>query len=189
LKNEFMRLFRGPRLRFIILSSLCLITLSSISIFWGAAAKVKVGKLPKNSIANHQLQTIDGRQFSLAGLRGKVVVLNFFAVWCGHSKQHIQTLTRLDSEQDGLQIIGLAVECPESTPERLAQFINEFKITYPVAIVKDRVFSKYVESRDVSVPQTLIYGRDGRLAAHFAGHDSKVDAELTATVKRELEKP
>jgi len=151
-------------------------------------AKVKVGKLPNNSVANHQLQTIDGRKFSLAGLRGKVVALNFFAVWCGHSKQHIQTLKRLGSEERGLQIIGLSVECPESTPERLAQYIKDSQINYPVGMIKDRIFSEYVESRDVSVPQTLVYVRDGRLAAHVSGHKAKVDADLTKTVKRELEK-
>jgi thiol-disulfide isomerase/thioredoxin len=180
-----MQLSKCPGLCFILLSLYC------ITIFLpGLAAKVKVGKLPKRSVANHQIQTLDGRQFSLAGLRGKVVALNFFAAWCGHSKHHIQSLTRLDSEESsGLQIIGLAVECKDSTPERLAQLIKEYKINYPVGIVKDRVFSSYVESSDVSVPQTLVYGRDGRLAAHFSGHDDSVDADLTATIKSELEKP
>ncbi|MCI0336607.1 MAG: TlpA family protein disulfide reductase [Acidobacteria bacterium] len=153
-------------------------------------AKVKIGKLPKDSVANHTLRTFDGKQFTLAGLRGQVVVLDFFAVWCGHSKQHVPTLARFgdDERQRGLQIIGLAVQDSESTSERIAQFIKEFNLTYPVGVVQDPVFSDFVESRDVSVPQTLIYGRDGRLVAHFTGHDSKVDADLTATIKRELEK-
>jgi peroxiredoxin len=187
-----MRQYHSPGSRFIILTGIFVVFFISMIDFGltGPEAKVKVGKLPKNSIANHQLQTLDGKQFSLAGLRGKVVALNFFAVWCGHSKQQFQTLTRLASEESesGLQIIGLSAECPESTPERLAQLIKDYKINYPIAMIKDRVFSNYVESRDVSVPQTLIYGRDGRLAAHFSGHDANVDAELTATVKRELEK-
>src|SRR5215510_13221447 len=186
-----MRQYYSPGSRFIILTVFFAIIFISMIEFGVSRlqAKVKVGKLPKNSIANYQLQTIDGKQFSLAGLRGKVVALNFFAVWCGHSKQHFQTLTRLASEESGLQIIGLSVECPESTPERLAQLIKDYKIPYPLAMIKDRIFSEYIESRDVSVPQTLVYGRDGRLAAHFSGHDAKVDADLTATVKRELEKP
>jgi len=185
-----MRQSQCPGSRFIILIVVVFVFISMIDFGGpGPDAKVKVGKLPKKSIASFQLQTIDGRQFSLLDLRGKVVALNFFAVWCGHSKQHFQTLTRLASEESGLQIIGLSVECPESTPERLAQLIKDYKIPYPVGMIKDRVFSEYVESRDVSVPQTLIYGRDGRLAAHFSGHDAKVDSDLTATVKRELEKP
>jgi thiol-disulfide isomerase/thioredoxin len=153
-------------------------------------AQVKVGKPPKDSVANRQLRTLDGKQFTLAGLRGQVVVLDFFAVWCGHSKRHVPTLTRFGDEdrQHGLQIIGFAVQDKESTAERIAQFIKDFNITYPVGTIQDADFSSYVQSRDVSVPQTLVYGRDGRLVAHFSGHDSKIDADLTATIKRELAK-
>ena len=156
----------------------------------GTEAKAKIGKLPKNSVANHPIRTFNGKQFSLAGLRGQVVVLDFFAVWCGHSKQHIPTMTRFgDADRErGLQIIGLAVQDSETTSERIAQFIKDFNIAYPVGVVKDNVFSDFVESNDVSVPQTLVYGRDGRLVAHYSGHDSRIDSELTATIKRELEK-
>lgn len=153
-------------------------------------AKAKIGELPKDSIARRQLRMTDGKQFSLAEMRGKVVVLDFFAVWCGHSRQHIPTMTRFTEEDNkrGLQIIGLAVDDAESTPKRVAEFIQQMKITYPVGMIEDDVFAKFVQSKDVSVPQTLVYGRDGRLVAYFSGHDSTVDSELTAVIKRELEK-
>ncbi|MEP7341411.1 MAG: TlpA disulfide reductase family protein [Acidobacteriota bacterium] len=160
------------------------------STFWAADAKVKIGELPKDAIARRSLRMTDGRQFTLAEMRGKVVVLDFFAVWCGHSRQHIPTMTKFTEEDTkrGLQIIGLAVDDAESTPKRVAEFIQQMKITYPVGMIEDPVFTKFVESKDVSVPQTLIYGRDGKLVAYFNGHDSTVDAEITATIKRELSK-
>lgn len=155
-----------------------------------AEAKPNIGKLPKDSVANYQMQTLDGRQFSLAGLRGKVVVLDFFAVWCGHSRHHIPTMTKFGvSEQErGLQIIGLAVKDSESTKERVRKFIEDLKIKYPVGMIHDSLFSDFVESKDVSVPQTLIYGRDGRLVAYYSGHDDKTAADIAATVDRELGK-
>jgi thiol-disulfide isomerase/thioredoxin len=151
---------------------------------------MKIGALPKDSIARQPLRMTDGRQLTLAEMRGKVVVLDFFAVWCGHSRQHIPTMTSFTEEENkrGLQIIGLAVDDAESTPKRVAEFIQQMKITYPVGMIEDPVFRKFVESKDVSVPQTLIYGRDGRLVAFFSGHDDAVGAEITATVKRELDK-
>jgi cytochrome c biogenesis protein CcmG/thiol:disulfide interchange protein DsbE len=153
----------------------------------GLAAKDKTGKLPKDSVARQQLTMLDGRQFNLAALRGQVVVLDFFAIWCGHSRAHLPALTGFTEadRQRGLQILGLSVQ-ERTTKESLAQFIAEQKIAYPVGLVSDPVFSSFVESRDVSVPQTLVYARDGRLAAHFNGRD---DAALVATIKRELEKP
>jgi thiol-disulfide isomerase/thioredoxin len=153
-------------------------------------AKPKIGKLPKDSVANHQLQTLDGRQFSLAGLRGKVVVLDFFAVWCAHSRHHVPAMLKFgDAEKEGvLQIIGLAVKDSESTEERVRKFIQEMKITYPVGMISDPEFSDYVNSKDLSVPQTLVYARDGRLVAHFSGHDDKVAADIAEAINRELVK-
>lgn len=152
-------------------------------------AKPKLGRLPKDSVANHSIRTLDGQTFSLTGLRGKVVVLNFFAIWCGHSKRHVASLTKYgpSDASDGLQIIGQAVRDAESTPERVSQFIRDYKIRYPVGLVKDPVFADYIDSKDVSVPQTLVYGRDGRLVGYFTGHDATVEAELDATIRRALD--
>jgi thiol-disulfide isomerase/thioredoxin len=171
------------------LSLLCLALLLAFS-FSGSEAKPKIGKLPKDSVANRQLRMLDGQQFSLAGLRGRVVVLDFIAVWCAHSRDHIPTMAGFGAEEQelGLQIIGLAVNDAESTPERVRKFIAETKIAYPVGMISDRDFTAYVESKDLSVPQTLVYGRDGRLVAHFSGHDDAIGSELAATIKRELEK-
>lgn len=153
-------------------------------------AKARIGELPKSSVAKFPLRMSTGREISLMDLRGKVAVINFFAVWCGHSRLHTQTLTKFGEEDTnrGLQIVGLAIDDAESTPQRVSEFIAQMKITYPVGMVTDDVFKKYVESKDLSVPQTLVYARDGRLVGHFIGHDDSVAAELTETIKRELDK-
>ena len=155
----------------------------------GSKAKDKIGKLPKDSLARRQVTSLDGRHFSLAALRGQVVVLDFFALWCSNSRAHLPTLTRFTDEDRGrgLQIIGLSVQ-ERTTKDQLEQFITDQKIAYPVGFVSDSLFSEYIESRDVSVPQTLIYGRDGRLLAHFNGHSAQIDAAIASMVKRELEK-
>jgi len=181
---------RQPRLAiFSIAAGLSFAILVAL-FFSSTEAKPKIGKLPKDSVANRQLRMLDGQQFSLAGLRGKVVVLDFFAIWCGHSRQHIPVMTKFgDAEKEGvLQIVGLAVKDGESTEDRVRKFIQETKIPYPVGMISDPEFSDYVHSKDVSVPQTLIYARDGRLVAHFSGHDDKVAADITAAINRELVK-
>jgi thiol-disulfide isomerase/thioredoxin len=185
----FLRRRQSRLMTFCIAAGLSF-ALALASPFPMTEAKPNIGKLPKDSLANYQFQTLDGRQFSLAGLRGKVVVLDFFAVWCGHSRHHIPTMTKFGaSEQErGLQVIGLAVNDAESTRDRVRKFIEEMKINYPVAMISDSNFSDFVQSKDVSVPQTLIYGRDGRLVAYYGGHDDKTAADVAATVDRELGK-
>jgi peroxiredoxin len=155
------------------------------------ASKVgKIGKMPREAAANYQIRTFDGKNFSLASLRGKVVVLDFFAIWCGHSKQHIPSMTEYGEAEAkrGLQIIGLAVKDADSSVDNVKKFIAEQHIDYPVGMIADPDFVQFVESKDVSVPQTLVIGRDGRIAAHFTGHNKQTERELADVIQRELEK-
>lgn len=187
----YTRLFARRQSRAMLLSVFAGLGFAILLAFSGVSeAKVRIGELPKDSLARRQLSLLNGQQISLMDLRGKVAVVNFFAVWCGHSRLHIPTLTKFGEEEAsrGLQIVGLAVDDAETTPQRVNEFIQQMKIAYPVGMVADDVFKKYVDSKDLSVPQTLVYARDGKLVAHFMGHDDSVAAELTATVKRELDK-
>jgi thiol-disulfide isomerase/thioredoxin len=147
----------------------------------------KVGYMPKDSVANKEFRAINGGDFSLSKARGKVVVVDFFTTWCGHSKMQVPALKKLysDSQTSDLSMVGLAVEESDSA---VAQFVRDNQIAYPVSTVSDPVFAEFVSSRNVSVPQTLVVGRDGRVAAHFIGYNSDVANELSAVVARELAK-
>lgn len=187
----FIRFNTHRQTRTILLSLIAGLGVAILMTLTGVTeAKVKIGELPKDSVARRQLSMLNGQQISLMDMRGKVAVINFFAVWCGHSRLHVSTLTKFGEQETnrGLQVVGLAVDDAETTPQRVNEFIQQMKITYPVGMVNDDVFKKYVESKDVSVPQTLVYSRDGKLVAHFIGHDDSVASELMATVKRELDK-
>ena len=153
-------------------------------------AKVKVGSFPKEAVAKYPLRTLDGREYSLAGLRGQVVVLDFVAVWCAHSRDHIPTVNRFDDEdrERGLKIIGLIINDRETSQSRVQQFIKDQKVEYPVTLISQDLFERFIDSKDIDVPQTLVYGRNGRLAAHFIGHDATIDAQLTTAIKQELDK-
>ena len=111
----------------------------------------KVGYLPKDSIANKQFRAVNGGDFSLTKMRGKVVVLDFFTTWCGHSKMQVPSMKKLysDNQSGDLAMVGLAVEESDSA---VAQFIKDNQIAYPVTTVSDPVFGEFVSSRNVSVP-------------------------------------
>ncbi|MFN7931592.1 MAG: TlpA disulfide reductase family protein [Blastocatellia bacterium] len=170
----------------VALLALCLFTpVASLQ----TEAVTKVGKLPKESVAQIRLTTTDGQQFSLASLRGKVVVLDFFGVHCAHSRDHLrETMTQFTNEDfnRGLQIIG--IESEGSTPQRVQEFIKDEKINYPVAQIDEATFVRFVESQDLSAPQTLIYGRDGKLLLHSMGHGAKTQAAIRDTIQKALSK-
>lgn len=186
LANKFPHNSSWMRFTVAMTSLLALFIFTAITPFY-AAAVTKIGKAPKESVAQIKLTTTEGRQLSLAGLRGKVVVLDFFGIHCAHSRDHLRdTMTRFtdDDFKRGLQIIG--IESEDTTVERLRQFIQDEKINYPVAQIDETTFIQYVESRDLSAPQTLIFGRDGKLLLHTMGHGEKTQTAIRETIEKAL---
>lgn len=150
-----------------------------------------IGHSPKSSVVRQTFTTTDGRKLTLQSMQGKVVVMHFFGVWCDTSKKQIQSirgiLARYSSEE--LEVIGMSVKDPRSTPEALRQFIIDLQITYAVvAGVEDKHFAKFIDSKNVSVPQTVIYGRDGRVIGHYLGFNPQVGAEIERIIKSEIAK-
>jgi thiol-disulfide isomerase/thioredoxin len=102
---------------------------------------------------------LNGKELSLEGYKGKVVLLNFWATWCGPCRAEIPTLIRIqEAYKDHLQIIGMNVDDDE---EQLRAFVKDQGINYPVATT--------------SVPVRLAYGGIAALPTLFIiNQDSKV---------------
>jgi thiol-disulfide isomerase/thioredoxin len=175
-------------LRIFCFSLVMLLTLALLQ--QDSLAKLKIGQLPKNSIANYRIRTLTGQEYSLAGWRGQVVILDFVAAWCGNSKRHVPSLTRFSAADRarGLQILGFVFDDSKTTPALVRDFQRQQKIEYPLAMINHSTFEKFVESKDLGIPQTLIYGRDGRLLAHFLGHSQEIDQAIKTLVEQELNK-
>lgn len=187
--NQLFRTIHNLRLVLATAGLLLTLFVFTPSTAFQTEAVTKVGKAPKESVAQTKLNTVDGQQFSLASLRGKVVVLDFFGMRCAHSRDHIkETMTQFTDEQfsKGLQLIG--IESESSTADQVRQYIADHKLNYPVAQIDEPTFIQFVNSRDLSAPQTLVFGRDGKLLLHTLGHSAKNEAAIRDAVQKALEK-
>jgi thiol-disulfide isomerase/thioredoxin len=99
-----------------------------------------------------KVKDLDGKELTLQTYKGKVVLLNFWATWCGPCRAEIPGLIRIqDAYKDRLQIIGMDVD--DDDAERLRAFVKDKGINYPVAMT--------------SVPVRLAYGGIGALPTLF----------------------
>jgi len=124
------------------------------------------GQLIGNLAPDFELQMLDGKSLKLSGLRGKAVLLNFWATYCGPCKIEMPWFVELQKEYgpQGFQIVGVAND--DASTEDIAKFAKEMGINYPILIGKDSVSDSYKVS---VLPTTFFLDRDGKLIAREFG--------------------
>jgi thiol-disulfide isomerase/thioredoxin len=110
--------------------------------------------------------TLDARQVSTAELRGKVVVLNFWASWCLECRPEMPMLGRLQREfsSRGLAIIGVNAR---EGKDAVGRYARELGLTFPLVLDPDGKISALYGV--IGLPTTFVIGRDGRAVAFAIG--------------------
>jgi thiol-disulfide isomerase/thioredoxin len=99
----------------------------------GEAVTLRFYRNPK-AAPQFVARELDGHELSTASLRGKVVIINFWATWCGPCRAEIPDLVALQEKyRDRLQVIGISQD--ESAPEVVQRFAAKFHINYPVVMM------------------------------------------------------
>lgn len=136
------------------------------------------------------IQMLDGGSLRLADLAGKVVILDLWATWCPPCREEIPHLIELGNEyrDEGLEVIGVTTEDPETDEAKVRSFAEEFQINYKLGWAGREIAVGILSmsGRD-SIPQTLIITRDGRILKHIVGFDPKrTPASMRAAVEQAL---
>jgi hypothetical protein len=85
-----------------------------------------------------------------------------------------------------VEVLGLHIDDRgRSSHDTIKEFITQFGVSYTVGLATDEMFITYLGREDDSIPQTLVFGRDGRLVAHLIGYDPS-SPELDRAVYKAL---
>ncbi len=159
--------------------ALALLTLDSSELWGGGTALASGGVCPadaKRANLNFTLKDVQGRNIRLADYKGKVILLDFWATWCGPCKIEIPWFIEFQKTYgpQGLQVIGVSVD---DTVEKLRPYVKEYKMNYPVlqGLHHDDIQDAYGPLW--GIPVTTIISRDGKICAKHAGISSKENFE------------
>jgi cytochrome c biogenesis protein CcmG/thiol:disulfide interchange protein DsbE len=119
---------------------------------------------------------------SLSSLKGKVVLLDFWATWCGPCRESIPEIERIYKKYHGrgLEVVGISVD-EVANADKIPGVVKELGMTYPVVLYTDipDVRTKYEFS---SIPQMYIIDKKGNISQSIPGFkpDSNLDAKIEA---------
>ncbi|MBT2210248.1 MULTISPECIES: TlpA disulfide reductase family protein [Actinomadura] len=123
----------------------------------------------RKSVQDVEAEGLAGGRHRLADLKGKVVVVNFWASWCAPCRGEAPSLEQVYSENKAKGVEFLGVNFKDAKENGKA-FERKFKVTYPSMFDADgRVTLAFREVPPSAIPSTLVLDRQGRIAARVIG--------------------
>ena len=136
-------------------------------------------QLSAEPAANFTLKSNQGKNIRLSELRGEVVLINFWASWCGPCRQEMPELETLYQKYQrlGFTVLGVNVEEDSAAADKI---IRESGVNFPVLYDNRNEVSKLYDVR--AMPTTIIVGRDGDMKAKYLaykpGYEDKYEAHI-----------
>lgn len=156
------------------------IALGALACLWiGSGAALGRG----DALPNFELPTIDGPALKTPTLRGNVVLVDFWASWCGPCRQSFTLLNRMHGELagQGLAIVGINVdEARHDADAFLAKVPAQFTIALDPAGVQAMDFDVQ------TMPSSFLFGRDGKLRWRHQGYRPSDQAKFLEAVRAAL---
>jgi peroxiredoxin len=138
--------------------------------FAAGTAQMKSGIAP-----DFTLQSLDGKTIHLSDFRGKAVVLNFWATWCGPCKIEMPWFVDLQRQYGpaGVQFLGVAMD--DASTKEIAEFAQSMNVNYPILIGKEAVGDAYGGVQ--FLPETFYIDRNGKVVDKGFGLKSRSEIE------------
>ncbi len=152
-----------------------------VALFVRLASLNPSGKQPTPA-PNLTFAKLKGGPPSLEALKGKVVVLDFWATWCGPCRMSMPRLNDLAKQYKGkgLEVIGISLDDP-STQRAIPGVLKELQIAYPVTLASDipDLANNYPHD---SIPSIYVIDRQGMIRYYFDGYAPEIDQEIVNVV-------
>ncbi|OFW41039.1 MAG: hypothetical protein A3J29_13620 [Acidobacteria bacterium RIFCSPLOWO2_12_FULL_67_14b] len=122
---------------------------------------------PKTANMDFTMKDLDGKDVSLSSYKGKVVLLNFWATWCGPCKAEIPGFVEIQEKyKDKLVIVGFSVD---DTAEKAREYANQYKMNYPILLGEGREDVQDAYGPIWGIPASFIISKDGKVCRKHLG--------------------
>lgn len=138
---------------------------------------------------DYVFKTRDGADARFSDFRGRVVVVNLWAMWCAPCRTEMPTLARLDEAYPDETLVVLPINV-DATEDGLADARSFIDVHEPLPLYSDMKFQLPFElPGEGKMPQTVLLDRQGRIRAHFSGEADWASPEARALIDALLAEP
>jgi thiol-disulfide isomerase/thioredoxin len=126
------------------------------------------------------ISTIAGKSLKFEKLKGRPVIVDFWATWCGpcrYAMPHLQAMHERYGK-DGLTVIGVSVD--DGGPERVKKYVDRLGVSFPIAMANEEMLDAYGPLR--ALPTTFFINRQGDVVRRVVGY---IDAETLESYVQE----
>jgi cytochrome c biogenesis protein CcmG/thiol:disulfide interchange protein DsbE len=151
-----------------------LILAAGVALFFSAC--VREEEKEPSAAPDFSVTTLDGREITLSKMKGKAVLIDFWATWCKPCREaipHLVDLYKTDKEK-GFEVIGLSMDTGD--PEVVRRFVESMDIPYPVAIATEELSRKYRVSQ---LPTTFLIDKEGKIRQKTVGFNPTLARQIT----------
>lgn len=164
------------KIQFMDMTRYLLILLVSLWVLAPANAASVQGKAP-----NFTLKSNTGKNIKLSELRGQVILLNFWASWCGPCRQEMPLLEKLQRRYSALGFTVLGVNVEED-PRKAKTLLKDISVSFPILFdTRNKVSKQYKVS---AMPSTVMIDRDGNMRYLHKGYKPGDEAQYKKWVKQ-----
>ncbi len=168
------------RLRFPVTLSVCL----GLAFLLFHCAKEEKG----SSLApEFSLKTLTGEEISLSKYKGKTLLIDFWATWCGPCRESIPHLVHLYKTYrgQGLEVVGLSMD--KGDPKTVDHFVKSLDMPYPIAITPEEIARAYGVN---GLPTTVLIDKEGKIREKIVGFNTTIAKKIELRVAELIsEKP
>ena len=143
------------------------------------------------------VMSLSGGPLSSADFKGKILVVDVWATWCGPCRMVIPHLVRLREKYKsrGVEVIGLSVDEPSPDGKgypHVTSFVADHAIKYPIGLMNGEAYRDLIglmradPRTGFSIPTTVVMGRDGRLLKLYPGYFQGQERELERVIEKAL---
>jgi thiol-disulfide isomerase/thioredoxin len=170
---------------FLLIAALLLFSLPAHGAEGNLFSKIGIQSVrDKKKVPHCCLEALNGEKVQLAGLKDKIIFLNFWASWCGPCKEEMPSIETLYQRYKERKIVFLTISVDYEGPEPVRKFIEKHRYRFPVLLdPKGKTLDLFEINK---IPATLIIDRKGKMIGRVIGPRNWSSPEVYSLIDQML---